>query len=399
MSIFDVSNVSKKDEDVLEKPLIMLVDDEIENLNVLRRLLESKFQIITGGDGKEALKLIDEMSDPTTIQLIISDQRMPEMSGVEFLEKIVDRMPHTIRIILTGYSDTQVIIDSINKAKLYKFITKPFDPVELSLTVQRGAEAFQMRQELIAYSNNLEKLVEQRTNELQHKNIELSEALESLEKLSLIDQLTQLHNRHFLHKLMKQELLKLKREAHSCSTEESYFGLVLVDIDFFKRVNDTYGHEAGDNVLIQFSRILQDTCRESDWVVRWGGEEFLIVARGLTSNGLQNLAERIRSNVGSSNFDLNDKQAISITCSLGTAYFPLTSESMGTLTWEQTLNIADLALYSAKNSGRNTWVSFYEGTNFINENLHENVTSDLQLAIDNGLVEFSSSQNKEDVKL
>jgi diguanylate cyclase (GGDEF)-like protein len=339
------------------------------------------------------------MCDPTTIQLIISDQRMPEMSGVEFLEKIVDRMPHTIRIILTGYSDTQVIIDSINKAKLYKFITKPFDPVELSLTVQRGVEAFQMRQELLIYSNNLEKLVEQRTNELQHKNVELSEALESLEKLSLIDQLTQLHNRHFLHKLMKQELLKLKRETHSDSAEESYFGLVLVDIDFFKQVNDTHGHEAGDNVLIQFSRILQDTCRESDCIVRWGGEEFLVVVRGLTSNALQNLAERIRSNVESHNFELSNKLTISITCSLGTAYFPLTPDRADTLTWEQTLNIADLALYSAKNSGRNTWVSFYEGTAFINENFHKHATADLQLAIHNSLIEFNSSQKREKVKL
>ncbi len=70
---------------------------------------------------------------------------MPVVTGVEFLEKIVDKMPETIRIILTDYSDSQIIIDSINKAKLYKFMTKPFDPVELSLTVQIGIAAFQMR--------------------------------------------------------------------------------------------------------------------------------------------------------------------------------------------------------------------------------------------------------------
>jgi len=72
---------------------------------------------------------------------------MPEVTGIESLEKIVDKMTETNRIILTGYSDTQIIIDSINKAKLYKFMTKPFDPFELSLTVQREIEAFQMRQE------------------------------------------------------------------------------------------------------------------------------------------------------------------------------------------------------------------------------------------------------------
>ena len=158
MSVFSMKNIDQDNNKDADKPLVMLVDDEIENINVLRQLLESHFQIITGLNGAEALKLIDNMVDPKQIQLIISDQRMPKVTGVEFLEQIVDKMPDTIRIILTGYSDTQVIIDAINKAKLYKFMTKPFDPVELSLTVQRGVEAFQMRRELIEYSTNLEKI-------------------------------------------------------------------------------------------------------------------------------------------------------------------------------------------------------------------------------------------------
>ena len=170
MSVFDIKNLPEKSNNELDKPLIMLVDDEVENINVLRQLLESHFQIITGLNGAEAIDLIDNMVDPTKIQLIITDQRMPIVTGVEFLEKIVDRMPDTIRIILTGYSDTQVIIDAINKAKLYKFMTKPFDPVELSLTVKRGVEAYQMRQALVNYAANLEKLVEERTEELNEKN-------------------------------------------------------------------------------------------------------------------------------------------------------------------------------------------------------------------------------------
>ena len=360
MSVFDINNLPKKTNNESDKPLIMLVDDEVENINVLRQLLESHFKIITGLNGAEALELIDNMVDPTKIQLIITDQRMPIVTGVEFLEKIVDRMPDTIRIILTGYSDTQVIIDAINKAKLYKFMTKPFDPVELSMTVKRGVEAFQMRRALVDYAANLEQLVEERTEELNEKNEALSQALTSLEELSLSDQLTGAHNRHFMKKFMPQELSKLRRE-HASNNGES-IGFMMIDIDFFKKVNDTYGHDAGDKVLVEFTQILASSCRESDWLVRWGGEEFVIVARGHSIEGLELLAERIRSHVELHIFDIGCSQTIKCSCSIGITCFPFLKNHFETLTWEQTLNIADLALYLAKNNGRNTWVSLIENT-------------------------------------
>jgi len=361
MSVFDINNLPEKSTSEPEKPLIMLVDDEVENINVLRQLLEAHFQIITGLNGAEAIELIDNMVDPTKVQLIITDQRMPKLTGVEFLEKIVDRMPDTIRIILTGYSDTQVIIDAINKAKLYKFMTKPFDPVELSMTVKRGVEAYQMRQALINYAANLERLVEERTEQLQEKNEALNQALDSLEQLSLSDQLTGAHNRHFLNKFMPQELAKLKRD-HAENIDET-LGLVMIDIDYFKKVNDSYGHDAGDKVLVQFTKILAESCRESDWLVRWGGEEFVIVARGQSVEGLEQLAERIKKQVELYSFDLGCEQSINCTCSIGITCFPFLKNHFETLTWQQTLNFADLALYLAKNNGRNTWVSLIENTN------------------------------------
>lgn len=361
MSVFNIKNLPKSSDKESDKPLIMLVDDEVENINVLRQLLEAHFQIITGLNGAEAINLIDNMVDPTKIQLIITDQRMPIVTGVEFLEKIVDRMPDTIRIILTGYSDTQVIIDAINKAKLYKFMTKPFDPVELSMTVKRGVEAYQMRKALIDYAANLEQLVEERTEELNEKNEALNQALNSLEQLSLSDQLTGAHNRHFLKKFMPQELAKLKR-SHVDNPDES-IGLLMIDIDFFKKVNDTYGHDAGDKVLVQFTKILARSCRESDWLIRWGGEEFVIIARGQSIEGLEQLAERVKNHVGLHLFDLGCQQTINCSCSIGITCFPFLKNHFETLTWEQTLNFADLALYLAKNNGRNTWVSLIENAN------------------------------------
>jgi len=390
MSIFNIKNIAQVENTQAEKPLVMLVDDEIENLNVLRQLLEKKFQIITGLNGQEAIQLIDNMKDPTKIQLIISDQRMPKLTGVEFLEKIVKRMPNTIRIILTGYSDTQVIIDAINKAKLYKFITKPFDPVELSLTVQRGVEAFQMRKEIIEYTHNLEKIVARRTEELNDKNDELTAALNALEKLSLSDQLTGVYNRYFLNKFLPPELNKIKRDYKNRTEDNHSLGFLMVDIDYFKQVNDTYGHDAGDKILTKFTQILTKTCRRSDWVCRWGGEEFVIIARDLTKNELQRLAQRLIRNVSAHNFDLGCGQSISKTCSIGITSFPFIKGQFSHLSWEQTLNIADLALYLAKNNGRDTWVNLFEGP--INLNLddgcYEDIIINLKKLIDSEYISY-----------
>jgi len=262
-------------------------------------------------------------------------------------------------------------------------MTKPFDPVELSLTVKRGVEAYQMRQALIDYATNLEQLIEDRTEELNEKNEALNQALTSLEQLSMSDQLTGLHNRHYLKKFMPQALAKLKRE-HASNINEG-LGLLLIDIDFFKKVNDTYGHDAGDKVLVHFSKVLVECCRESDWLVRWGGEEFVIIAHGQSINGLEQLAERIREMVESTLFDIGCQQSLNCTCSIGITRLPFLKHSFEALSWEQILNFADLALYLAKNNGRNTWVSLIENSdcessaliNNDNNKFYENVIKNL----------------------
>jgi diguanylate cyclase (GGDEF)-like protein len=273
-------------------------------------------------------------------------------------------------------------------------MTKPFDPAELSLTVKRGIEAYEMRKELVDHAINLESLVEETTVELKEKNEALNHALDNLERLSFSDQLTGANNRHFLNKFLPQEIAKLKREYSSNVTDDCGFGIIMVDIDYFKKVNDNYGHDAGDKVLIQFTQILKETCRESDWLVRWGGEEFVIIARGQSLDGLEQLAERIRSNVELYTFDLGCNQTLSCNCSIGIAGFPFIKTKSEFLTWEQTLNIADLALYLSKKNGRNTWVSLFENMDnanaVINDNLYENVMTNLVELIDQGLVSYNT---------
>ena len=394
MSVFDINNIPEQIEEIVDKPLIMLIDDEIENLNVLSRLLSEDYQIVTCLSGSDALCHINNMADPKAIQLIVSDQRMPKMSGVEFFEQILTLMPDTIRIILTGYSDTQAIIDSVNRAKLYKFMTKPFNPAELSLMVQRGIEVYDMKQQILEYTQSLEQKIKERTEELEQKNEILNETLAQLEKISLTDQLTGAHNRRFVSKFFPNELSQLQREHFKPQSGiiPGNLALISIDADHFKQINDTYGHDAGDRVLIQLVEVLNKTCRGGDWVVRWGGEEFLVIAKFQHRDEIHHLAERIRTNIANHTFELGNGHQINRTCSMGIAAVPFIKKQYDALSWEQTLNLADMALYNAKNNGRNSWFSLFESNTTDASSCYQLALDDLSGQIKQGSLACASSQ-------
>ena len=124
------------------KRTILVVDDEVETVRALSEMLQQDYHILTAFDGKEALDLVKNHSEPTSIHMIISDQRMPKMNGVSFLKKTLSIIPKSIRIILTGHTDIEDIIDSINEGQIYKFLIKPIEPQDFLLTVKRGMELF-----------------------------------------------------------------------------------------------------------------------------------------------------------------------------------------------------------------------------------------------------------------
>jgi diguanylate cyclase (GGDEF)-like protein len=134
---------------------------------------------------------------------------------------------------------------------------------------------------------------------------------------------------------------------------------LMVDIDHFKFVNDQHGHAAGDQVLQQVAEILRKATRDSDTVVRWGGEEFLVVARNAARRESGILAERIRSQMAEHPFLLEDGTILHRTCSIGFTFFPFMSENPNLLLWEQVLDIADHCLFAAKRGGRNAWVGLF----------------------------------------
>jgi len=165
-------------------------------------------------------------------------------------------------------------------------------------------------------------------------------------RLSITDSLTGLYNRRYFYKHIDIEIARSKRYGN-------VFSVMLFDIDNFKRINDNYGHQAGDIVLQGLAQILLTVSRETDIVVRYGGEEFIVILPNTAEEEAAALAERIKNTVEETVFTLNDSENVNITLSGGIASFPLSAADSKTL-----LYAADSALYSAKETGKNKIICF-----------------------------------------
>ena len=220
-----------------------------------------------------------------------------------------------------------------------------------SLVLLAIAAASQLRvRQLRLRSIALERAVAERTADLQS-------AYQQIEEASLTDSLTQLNNRRFLEKTIQSEF-ELAARQHSGGHAPSNSDLVLfmLDLDYFKLVNDEYGHAAGDAVLVQTAHLLKLCMRASDYVIRWGGEEFLLVARFIDRTQAPALAEKIRSAIEAHPYTLPDSRIIHKTVSIGFATFPFVAGHPGAMKLDTLQRIADRALYAAKRSWRNAWV-------------------------------------------
>jgi diguanylate cyclase (GGDEF)-like protein len=210
----------------------------------------------------------------------------------------------------------------------------------------------------------LEHRVRERTAALRHLHEELQQKSEQLQRSSVTDPLTGLHNRRFVSEHIEHDLaanLRRAQETRAAGGEpldtDSVF--LLLDIDAFKRINDRFGHASGDAVLVQFGARLRAVMRESDYLVRWGGEEFLAVARDTDRAQAAEMAERMRAAIADRPFRLEDGGELDVTCSIGFACLPFEPERPVARSWQQVVNLADLALYAAKRSGRNAWVGVH----------------------------------------
>jgi diguanylate cyclase (GGDEF)-like protein len=216
------------------------------------------------------------------------------------------------------------------------------------------------------YARVLEFRVQERTQELSQRQQQLERVNEELAQASITDALTGLANRRFLTEYIEKEVALLHRRYNRLNDgpftpELLDLAFMMIDLDHFKTINDSAGHAAGDAVLRQVRDLLKAVSRNSDIIVRWGGDEFLLVARDLSGDRLAELAERIRSQVGKAVFEIGEGRVVRTTCSVGFACYPFFREQLDALSWEQVISVADRALYVAKASGRNAWVGFHPG--------------------------------------
>lgn len=198
------------------------------------------------------------------------------------------------------------------------------------------------------------------------------------------DELTGLPNRHMFMDRLRQEVKKADRGA-------AFLALVSLDLDHFKEVNDRHGHAGGDAVLVQMQERLREVFRESDYLIRWGGEEFLVLARATHRDEAKVVAERIRNAVAGREFVLPDGTRILKTCSIGFACFPFLPAAPRVLNWSEVVELADQGLYLAKRFGRNAWAAVYGTDQTRPEGLFPRLMHHLDQALADGEVRLVTS--------
>lgn len=228
--------------------------------------------------------------------------------------------------------------------------------------------AMQRRKLVLAaeMQHQLHEQVRERTRELDERNRELEEANESLTRASMSDALTGLNNRRFLYEYLESQIATLSRlytkvqhqaDATKVVLKEGSLFFMMIDLDGFKKINDTYGHAAGDAALIQVKEVLKSCTRDSDTIIRWGGDEFLIVGHSEGLEGVQLLAERIRNGISSHNYVVGEGQIGYLGGSIGVAQYPFNASEPRRFTWEQVVALADQAAYISKANGGDSWVT------------------------------------------
>ncbi len=236
--------------------------------------------------------------------------------------------------------------------------------------------------------------------QLLDKNLELEQAYQALEEVSLTDQLTGLRNRRFFLQHVDADVgMSLRRyddplrqggaERETAPGKDLVF--FMVDLDHFKEVNDRHGHAGGDAVLVQMQERLREVFRESDYLIRWGGEEFLVLARATHRDEAKVVAERIRHAVAAREFVLPDGTRLHKTCSIGFACFPFLPSAPRLLSWSEVVELADQGLYLAKRSGRNAWAAVYSTELARPDGLFPRLMQHLDQALADGEVKLVSS--------
>lgn len=353
---------------------ILVVDDNPNNLAVLVGLLRSSgYQARVANSGRGALGAIHARAP----ELVLLDINMPDLDGYEVCRELKSN-PKTSAIPVLFIS---ALDDPIDKVRAFAaggvdYIQKPFQAEEVLARVESHLKIRRLQQDLEAHAARLE------------------EALASLAEVSVTDPLTGLRNRRYLIDRIDDDAA-LSLDPRANPGDLLFF---MIDLDHFKAVNDRHGHARGDAVLVEFARRLRLVFRASDHLVRWGGEEFLVVVRFEARTRAEDLAERVRATLAHEEIQLADGTRIAATCSIGFACFPFLAGYPAALRWQDVLELADVALYAAKRAGRNCWVGLATPAGGLSDQAVEALRSDPASAAARGLLRASSSADPERVR-
>lgn len=293
---------------------VLIADDSLVVRAVVRARLEDEGYDVVEADNGDAAFAMCVQSPPDVVLL---DVEMPGLDGHQVLAKLKrdEALTDIPVVFLTGRTSMDDMVAGL-RAGAHDYLKKPFEAAELVARVGSAAHVKKLQ------------------DRLRERNADL-------ERVSRTDLLTGLYNRRHLEE-------QLTREHSTARRSQRDLGVLLLDIDHFKRVNDTYGHAAGDRVLCEFANRMTSQLRAGDVAGRWGGEEFLVILPSTDLPGALHVAERIRARVAESPFDTSDTDgpAISVTVSGGCVVDP-----MGTP--DDLVSAADDGLYAAKDAGRN----------------------------------------------
>lgn len=298
-------------------PILIAEDNPVSRKLMEMMLRQEGYEVVSAKDGREALKVFKERFFP----IILTDWEMPEMDGLELCRAIRESLVEGyVYIFLITARDLKNDIIVGFEAGADDYLTKPFDRSELIARLKTALRVLELEKSL-------------------------KDAYEKIRLLSITDKLTGCYNRTYMDEYLVKEITRATRYHRPVS-------LVMADIDHFKQVNDTHGHQAGDLILKNFVLSMREGMRKDvDWIARYGGEEFLMVLPETGFESAMLSAERLRRIVSESVSSYDEKE-IRITASFGVVGFN-PSAKIRTIPCEAIINQADKALYQAKDEGRN----------------------------------------------
>jgi two-component system cell cycle response regulator len=304
----------------MAKAHILLVEDNKAQAAIIKDYLEKNgYRVSTVEDGMSAFKA----AKTSNVDIILLDRILPDIDGSDVCRWLkLDQSTRDIPVIML--TEKGAMTDKVSglEAGADDYLPKPFDEAELNARIY------------VRLRNKTHQ------DELKQKNRQLEDMLTRVESLAIMDPLTGIYNRRRFETIFTSEFKRATRYQLPLSC-------MMIDIDHFKKINDTCGHQEGDTALKEVAQVLQATIREVDTPARWGGEEFVVLSPNTALENGMRAAERVRKAVANHTF--TGLSGNKITVSIGVAAIPATDLN----SQDKLIHAADLAMYTAKKNGRN----------------------------------------------